>query len=290
MYWPGYFLVLTRFPSAVLVGLGAGTGYLACRHHVDQGLGYLALGTLLVAMAASALNQVQERETDALMDRTAHRPIPSGGMPVAVAAALALALGAGGLFTLFRTQGWIPALMGLLGLAWYNGLCTPLKRVSPFALVPGAVLGGLPPLLGWVAAGGRPVDPAILALAFLFIIWEVPNLVLLALLHQAGYEQAGLPTLGSRFRKAQVLRLVFLWTCGTVTACALLPAYGTTLSHLLLILLPLAGIVLVARFWRLLEVRLGPRQLHHARRDLNLFLLVVMVQVAADALWLGPGL
>ena len=94
-------------------------------------------------------------------------------------------------------------------------------------MVPGSVIGALPPAMGWTAAGGRLGDPALLALCFLFFIWQVPHFWLLALLHRDGYQRAGFPTLHRHFSEPRILRLIFTWTCGTAAACALLPAFRT---------------------------------------------------------------
>jgi protoheme IX farnesyltransferase len=173
--WLSILLELTKFRISALATVSAGTGYVACRHGLDWGLATLFVGTLLMAMAASTLNEVQEWRTDALMERTRNRPIPRGAVAPATAAGLAVALGTGGFLLLLAAHGWATALLGLLALAWYNGLYTPLKRVSAFAVVPGSVIGALPPAMGWAAAGGRLGDPAVLALCFFFFLWQVPH-------------------------------------------------------------------------------------------------------------------
>ena len=284
----GILLELTKFRISAVSTLSAGVGYLAFRHRAGLTLAGLLFGTLFLAMASAALNEVQEFRRDALMERTRMRPIPRGAVAPGTAAAFAVALEMAGLPILLLGCGWIPALLGLLTQAWYNGVYTPLKRVSAFAVVPGSVIGALPPAMGWAAAGGSLDDPALIALSFLFFIWQVPHFWLLALLHRAGYEQAGFPTLHRHFTEPQILRLIFTWTCGTAAAAAVLPAFRTTTSVWALVPLAGAGIWLVLAFRGLLGPRPGPRQFRRAFLNINLFLLLVMLVVLLDALWL-PG-
>ena len=117
-----------------------------------------------MAMAASALNEVQERDLDARMERTRLRPIPRGAVSPRAAVLFASALGTLGFLLLRMASDFRPALLGLLAWGWYNGLYTPLKRFSAFAVVPGAVIGALPPAMGWTAAGGDLGVPAMVAL------------------------------------------------------------------------------------------------------------------------------
>lgn len=276
-------LELTKFRISAVATLSAGTGYLAFRHGLGWDLGALAAGTLFMAMAAAALNEVQESRTDALMERTRLRPIPRGALAAGTAAAFACALGTAGFLILLAACGWTPALLGLLTLAWYNGIYTPLKRVSAFAVVPGSLIGALPPAMGWAAAGGQLRDPALLALVFLFFIWQVPHFWLLALLYRTGYERAGFPTLHRHFSDPQILRLIFTWTCGTAAACGLLPVFRTTTGPGALVLLSGAGLWLVLRFRRLLAPGAGPHQYRGAFMDINIFLLVVMAAIWLDA-------
>ena len=282
--WYGVLLELTKFRISAVSTLSAATGYAACRHGLDRRLATLLAGTLLMAMAASTLNEVQEWRIDARMERTRHRPIPSGAVAPASAAGFALALGAGGFALLLAAHGWPTALLGLLALGWYNGLYTPLKRISAFAVVPGSVIGALPPAMGWAAAGGSLGDPAALALCFFFFIWQVPHFWLLALLHRKSYEEASLPTLHRHFSATQILRLIFTWTCATAAACALLPAFATTRGPGAMLLLGAAGLWLVVRFAALLKAGSQPRAVRRAFMDINGYLLFVMLVVVLGAL------
>jgi len=280
--WPALFLELTKFKISAASTFTAATGYIAFRHGADAGLITALLGTLLLAMASSALNEVQERHLDALMERTRNRPIPRGAVSALNATLLAALLGLCGLLVLFFFHGVLAAFLGLLAMGWYNGFYTPLKRVSAFAVVPGSVIGALPPAIGWVAAGGFIGDPALLALCFVFFVWQVPHFWLLAMLHEKGYATAGFPTLAQHFQPAQILRLTFTWTCGTVSACALLPLFGTTRGNLALVLLAAGSLWLVFMFRKLLSPELDSSQIRRAFMQINLFSLLVMVAVILD--------
>jgi len=278
------FFDLTKFKISAASTSTAATGYVAFRRGVDLGLLTALLGTLLLAMASSALNEVQERNLDALMERTRKRPPPSGAVSPLNAMIIVVLLGVSGFLLLLLLHGWISALLGLLAMAWYNGLYTPLKRHSAFAAVPGAVIGALPPAIGWTAAGGFIGDPALLALCFVFFVWQVPHFWLLSMLHQEGYAKAGFPTLARHFQPSQILRLTFTWTCGTVAAGALLPAFGTTRGIGALVLLAVGGLWLVVAFRRLLRPERTPAQIRRAFLEISVFGLVVMGAVILDAL------
>ena len=279
---PGILFELTKFRICLVSALSAGTGYLACSRQLQAGLVPALAGTLLMAMGASALNEVQEHPLDARMERTRLRPIPRGAISPRAAAALGLGLAVAG-FLLLLLQGWTPALLGLLALGWYNGLYTPLKRVSAFAVVPGSVIGALPPAMGWTAAGGLAGDPAILALGLFFFLWQVPHFWLLAMRYCQGYQQAGLPTLARHFSQAQIRRLIFTWTCATLAAGGLLSATHLVAGPCAAILLA-GSLALLLRFAPLLAPAPPAAILRRAFLDINLFALLAMATIVLQAL------
>ncbi|MBN1608088.1 MAG: protoheme IX farnesyltransferase [Polyangiaceae bacterium] len=277
-------LVLTKLRISAVSTLTAATGYLAEAQELRPGLVSTAVGTLALALSASALNEVQERDIDARMQRTRTRPLPGGRVSTRAAVSGAVLLVSLGSAVLYLGHGPSAALLGLLALFWYNAVYTPLKRVSAFAVFPGALIGALPPAIGWVAAGGSVMDPALTALSFVFFVWQVPHFWLLALRHQEDYERGGLPTLSKYFSATQIQRLVFTWTGAAVVSCALLGVFQAVRHDLTLLAIGLAGAGLLARFRFMLEPEAAPTRLRRAFMDINRFAVVIMAAVVLDAL------
>lgn len=225
--------------SSLAAGTAAAGGALAPDADGIRAL-VAACAVFLLACGASALNQVQERRLDAMMDRTKHRPVASGAMRPGKALVLALFLIAVGLVLLARS-GELPAALGCLALFWYNGVYTFLKKRSAFAAVPGALVGAVPPAIGWTSAGGPLLDPALLALCILLFLWQVPHFWLLAIRYHDDYERAGLPTPFSVLSRRQVNRLTFIWIIAIAAATLALPLFGLVRSPALALgLLPAA--------------------------------------------------
>ncbi len=111
-------------------------------------------GVLFLAFGSAALNHYQEKEFDGKMDRTKNRPIPSGRISSSNALYISLLFVLSGSLILFFGSNLLALGLGLLNLIWYNFIYTLLKRRSPFAIVPGSLVGAIPPVIGWVAAGG----------------------------------------------------------------------------------------------------------------------------------------
>lgn len=115
------------------------------------GLGWTCLGTLMASAAANTCNQLYEIRTDALMKRTAGRPLPSGRVSVPHAAAFAAFMAAGGVLSLYQTNK-LTAALGAGNIALYAAVYTPLKQMSVVNTWVGALVGAIPPLMGWAAA------------------------------------------------------------------------------------------------------------------------------------------
>jgi protoheme IX farnesyltransferase len=187
---------LTKPGITLMVVLTAGLGFLLAE---QEGISFLLLvhtllGTGLVSAGASALNQVIERETDALMRRTAQRPLPAGRMDPDAALLFGVALGVAGLAELALAVNLLTALLGAVALAGYVFVYTPLKRVSSLATIIGAVPGAIPPMMGWSAVRNN-VDLAAWVLFGILFFWQMPHFLAIAWLCRDDYREAGFPML-----------------------------------------------------------------------------------------------
>jgi heme o synthase len=156
-------------------------------------LGTLA-GTGLVAAGASALNQVLERDTDALMRRTRMRPVPDGRVQTGEALVFGCAAAAIGLLLLASTANALAAAVALATIVVYVAVYTPLKRRTSLATVVGAVPGALPPVIGWAAARGSLSIEAWTLFGIVFL-WQVPHFLAIAWMFREDYTRAGFPML-----------------------------------------------------------------------------------------------
>ena len=152
------------------------------------------VGTGLLAAGSSALNQVLERDLDAMMQRTAQRPLPAGRMHPDAALLFGVALSIVGLLELTVFVNLLTALLGTLALASYVFLYTPLKRVSSLATVIGAIPGAIPPLMGWTAVTNEIGLGAWVLFGILFL-WQLPHFLAIAWMCREDYARAGLPML-----------------------------------------------------------------------------------------------
>jgi protoheme IX farnesyltransferase len=275
---------LTKLPIVSLSTLSAVTGYLVMRRSLDAGAATLCLGVLLVGMGTCTLNQVQDHRIDALMERTRRRPIPSGAVRPGQALAVSVLLLIGGLLALWRFHNPTAALVALSAAAWYNGVYTFVKRRSVFAVVPGALVGALPPAIGWTAAGGVLSDPRLLALCFVFFTWQVPHFWLLLSLFGDEYARAGLPTLTSIFRVRQLAGFSFIWMLVTSVSALLLPVYGLTSSSWAPLTLAACAVWLAWTASAVLASGGAGTRTRPAFRTINLYVLLVMALLVADSL------
>jgi len=229
-------------------------------------------GLFLIACGSGALNQVQERALDARMQRTRGRPLPAGQIRPRAALLFAACLMPPGFLLLLRGGGPVAAFLGLAAVIWYNGIYTGLKAKTPYALLPGALVGSAPPAIGWAIAGGDIADPRLLALCGLLLLWQLPHFGLLLLDRGEEYARAGLPTLRDVLPQKQLARLVFLWILGAAAAGLLLPLPETAAA--LRLVLAAGCAVLVAAARKILSGRRdAARGAFHA---LNAYLVLVL--------------
>jgi heme o synthase len=151
-------------------------------------------GTALVAGGAAVLNQVYERDTDALMRRTRLRPLPDQRVGAGEARVFGVALSAAGIALLAVAANLAAAVIAAATLLVYVVFYTPLKRRSPAATLVGAVPGALPVLIGWTAARGVPTLGGWTLFAIVFL-WQIPHFMAIAWMYRDDYAKAGFPML-----------------------------------------------------------------------------------------------
>lgn len=182
---------LAKGRLSALVLMTTLVGYLLYPAHVDWArlLATLA-GTWLAACGANALNQYLEREADGRMRRTRGRPLPAGRLSPAAALSFGLVCGLGGPLLLAWLANVLAASLALGTLLLYVAVYTPLKVRSPLNTLVGAVVGALPPMIGWAAAGGR-LDAGAWGLAAILFAWQMPHFLALAWLLREEYARGG---------------------------------------------------------------------------------------------------
>jgi protoheme IX farnesyltransferase len=182
----------------------------------------MLFGTALAAAGTLALNQFVERDTDAMMDRTRHRPIPDGRLMPREACWFGILLTAAGLAYLALAvnliSAWVTALITLSYLLLY----TPMKRRSSLCVLVGAVPGALPPVIGWVAARGSVELDAWVLFAIMFL-WQVPHTLAIARLYREDYAKAGIQFLPVVDPDGASTNRQVISHCAALLAVSLLP-------------------------------------------------------------------
>jgi heme o synthase len=206
------YLALTKPDVSFLVVLTTIAGYaLATVGPLDwHRMAHTVLGTTLVAAGTAALNHYIERESDALMRRTANRPLPTGALAPVEAWLFGIAVISLGMVELLHETGLLASSLALATSVLYLGLYTPLKKRTTLATLVGAFPGAMPPLIGWAAARGSLGPGAWVLFAILFL-WQVPHFHAISWIYREDYSRAGikmLPTVDPEGR-ATFMQILF---------------------------------------------------------------------------------
>jgi heme o synthase len=201
---PRELFALTKPRIVLLVAITAAAGYALGVRTLPPGqypasssaalwwvLVHALFGTSLVAGGTSALNMIVERDVDALMRRTARRPLPAGRVDLGAATAFAWTISVLGVLELVLFVNALTALLAAATLLVYVYVYTPLKRRTSLATLVGAIPGALPIVGGWTAAGA-PLDARAAALFAILFLWQLPHVLALSWIHREDYARAGL--------------------------------------------------------------------------------------------------
>lgn len=212
------FIVLTKFVLSFAVSLSALFAYIMAKGEIGGDMFLATFSVLLVAMGVSTLNQVQEYKEDSKMERTKNRPIAAGRMSPTTGIVIAAVLIVLSMLSIYSLLGFTGVNIFMFAFIWYNAMYTPLKKKSALAVVPGAILGVIPPAIGWLVAGHSLMELEFIALALYYFIWQVPHFWLLVMLFHGDYKDGGYPTAMRLFGQASLQRLTFVWLIFTIQA------------------------------------------------------------------------
>ncbi len=238
--------------NTLVVATTAGGYYMAARGDVDLlTLAVACVSTALVAAGASALNQVSERDTDALMDRTRNRPVAVKRMSAQEGRVVGAVFSAAGLAGLGVAINLLSMWVALATLFSYVILYTPMKRYTSFSTVVGAIPGALPPMIGWAASRGSIDEVAGWSLFFIMFVWQLPHFLAIAWIYREDYGRAGLPMLPVIDHSgAMTGRQMVLWAA-TLVPVSVLPTVlnlATQVYGVGVLVLSMAQFALTVRF------------------------------------------
>lgn len=276
---------LNKLRITIIVTLTTLAGYTLASGTIDTNAVLPLIGIFILACGSAALNQYQERDKDLLMQRTINRPIPSGRITPAFAATIAYAEIIAGTWIVYVGSNTETAFLAFLAFVWYNLIYTPLKRVTAFAVIPGSVIGSIPPMVGWLAGGGSWTDPDLYIMAFFFFISQVPHFWLLTMKYGEEYHQAGFPVITKIFNNRQLNRVTFVWIVATALNILMLVLAGLYQHLITEVIVFVAAVLLVAGFVKLLSNSDQKFDPFRYFMRLNMFLLVIILSMIFDPLF-----
>jgi protoheme IX farnesyltransferase len=239
---------LMKIPLNLMISLSAVFG-VVLKENVSNTVMFLTgSGIFLLASGGAALNNYQDRHIDRHLSRTRNRPLASGNLAPQQALIFSATLIFIGLAILYfiHLNFFLP-MLGVIALIIYNGIYTPLKSRTVLAVVPGAFCGMMPPLIGWMAAGGELFSIKIWMVMVMFGLWQLPHVWLILLNHCADYSRSAIPNMLQQFTRKQLERIVFIWILNFSVMLLLFPVFYIKNKSLLgwIIIFTAASLILV---------------------------------------------
>jgi protoheme IX farnesyltransferase len=245
-------LVKARLTLLVLLTTAAGY-YLGATRPVNYlQFFHVVFGTAWAAAGAAALNQWWERKVDALMQRTRTRPVPGGRMRPLEALTVGGVLSVVGVVYLAAMCNGLSAFLAALTIVIYIFAYTPLKRVSTFNTLVGAIPGALPPLIGWTAARGK-IEAGAWSLFAILMLWQLPHFFAIAWMYREDYSRAGFQMISNNDPKGERSASQSVFFAMMLLVVAGLPAFVGVVSQIYVpVALVLSGFYLASamRFLR----------------------------------------
>jgi protoheme IX farnesyltransferase len=281
---PGHVSLLVRPVLSFSVAISSFAGYALNRNCLEWRAVFAAAGIFLLACGASALNQLQEIRLDARMERTKARPLPMRTMPPAAALFAAFIFVSAGAAVLFVTTTFFAGVLSLATVVWYNGVYTPLKPKTRYAVLIGAVTGALPPLIGYAAAGGR-ADVRCIPLCLFMFLWQIAHFQLLLVKYGADYEKTGFPALVPAGKERRLRMSVFAGVVAAAASALVFPVFGIIKGIGCTGWVIVTCALVVSYFYSALRGEKGTFNFKIASIALFLFQASMLAAVVAGSMW-----
>ncbi len=210
------------------------------------------LGGFLITAGANAFNQILEKDYDKLMRRTQARPLAANRMNMPEAILAGGLSGIGGILILWICFNTTGAFLGAISLLLYAFVYTPLKRISPFAVLVGAIPGAMPPLIGWVCVTGTISYEAILLFSIQFL-WQFPHFWAIAWIANDDYRNAGfklLPSTGGQDKYTALLNIFYILI---LTGVSMIPLFMGMIGYISAAVILLMGLIFLYQAIRLYQ-------------------------------------
>jgi heme o synthase len=224
------YAVLTKFRLSMTVVISAVLGYFfgadfGAIHWANLSL-FIVSG-LMVTCASNAINEVIEKDTDKLMERTMNRPLPTGNMTVTEAMIAAGIMGVAGVLIIAFRFSLLAGFLSAISLLSYVFIYTPLKKHSPIAVFVGAIPGALPPMIGYVCAsevGHLNYFVAVLLFMIQFL-WQFPHFWSIGWIRYDDYKRAGIMMLPSASGKTRMTAIHSVIYCAALLTVSMAPYF-----------------------------------------------------------------
>jgi protoheme IX farnesyltransferase len=276
------FAEIVKIKITVLVSLTTALGYFLGVEKISLEVIYPVIGIFILACGSAALNQYQERDEDLLMNRTKNRPIPSDRITPGSVLFISLVLLIMGSFILILKTNLTTLIIGLLAFFWYNGIYTPLKKKMVFAIIPGSIVGALPPLAGWAATGSNVFDINILIVAFYFFVWQIPHFWLLLLIYGKDYERGGFPVLTNKLKEKTIVGITFIMLVVTIIIAAILPGLNIINFSVTSFVLWIFCLIMFLTAFRFLNSDFSNKRILKTFVGINIFTLLLIILLSFD--------
>lgn len=278
------YISLAKVRLSLAVALSAVTGYFIAGGTDLSQLIITFLGVIVLSGGSAALNQYTESDIDLLMERTRKRPLPSGIITKNEALRALILLIISGL-ALLSINGLKPALLGLLTLILYNFVYTPLKKKSIYSVVPGALVGAIPPLIGASSAGASLINRELLTFSLFIFLWQLPHFWLIVIKYGKDYNRAGFETLAKHMDEKKIRNLIFSWVLASTLLLFTLFTIWDLQNPALIILFALINLIFILLFRHYLFSHDGSENIKFAFILINSFSLIIMALFIAGSVF-----